>query len=81
VTVISWCGVGWSMMMMMMTKAVPLTHLLNTEDRELGRVVDGLVGRVNGRFGYADYCPVNYVKRGLKVREISKRPWKRLTTL
>lgn len=38
------------------------------EDRELSRVVDGLVGRVNGRFGYADYCPVNYVKRDLMVR-------------
>lgn len=37
------------------------------EDRELSRLVDGLVGRVNGRFGSCDYCPVNYVKGALMV--------------
>lgn len=39
-----------------------------SEDRELSRVVDGLVGRVNGRFGYCDYTPINYVKTALMVR-------------
>lgn len=33
-----------------------------SDDRDLGRMVDTLVGRVNGRFGNVDYCPVNYVK-------------------
>lgn len=39
-----------------------------TEDRSLGRTVDGLVGRVNGRYGHTDYCPVKYVKGHLTVR-------------
>ncbi len=38
------------------------------EDRSLGRTVDGLVGRVNGRYGHTDYCPVKYVKGHLTVR-------------
>jgi hypothetical protein len=37
------------------------------EDRSLGRTVDGLVGRVNGRYGHTDYCPVKYVKGHLTV--------------
>jgi hypothetical protein len=41
----------------------------DAEDRELIRIVDGMVGRVNGRFGLTDYCPVNYVKAILTVRK------------
>jgi hypothetical protein len=29
--------------------------------------VDGLVGRVNGRYGHTVYCPVKYVKGDLTV--------------
>jgi trehalose-6-phosphate synthase len=34
-------------------------------DKALRKAVDALVGRVNGRYGFADYCPIVYVKRAL----------------
>eukprot|EP00611_Tribonema_gayanum_P021695 TRINITY_DN4221_c0_g1_i4.p1 TRINITY_DN4221_c0_g1~~TRINITY_DN4221_c0_g1_i4.p1 ORF type:complete len:750 (-),score=199.55 TRINITY_DN4221_c0_g1_i4:3086-5335(-) len=34
-------------------------------DKALRKAVDALVGRVNGRYGKSDYCPVIYVKRAL----------------
>ena len=42
-------------------------------DNELRRAVDGLVGRVNGRFGRSDYCPVQYVKRPLPHEQVQTR--------
>ena len=42
-------------------------------DNELRRAVDGLVGRVNGRFGRSDYCPVQYVKRPLPHEQVRTR--------
>ncbi len=39
-------------------------------DRDLRKTVDALVGRVNGRFGYADYIPCHYMKRRILRREI-----------
>ncbi len=39
-------------------------------DRDLRKTVDALVGRVNGRFGYADYCPCHYIKTRISRREI-----------
>ncbi len=39
-------------------------------DRALRKTVDALVGRVNGRFGYADYCPYHYIKKRITRREI-----------
>jgi len=45
------------------------------EDRSLGRTVDGLVGRVNGRYGHTDYCPVKYVKGHLTVRPRWRCSW------
>ena len=39
-------------------------------DDALRSSVDGLVGRVNGRFGRADYCPVHYIKRTLPHEQI-----------
>ncbi len=39
-------------------------------DRDLRKTVDALVGRVNGRFGYADYCPCHYIKKRITRREI-----------
>jgi trehalose 6-phosphate synthase/phosphatase len=39
-------------------------------DRPLRKAVDALVGRVNGKFGYADYCPIHYIKKNLTRTEI-----------
>ncbi|CAM9298393.1 unnamed protein product, partial [Chrysoparadoxa australica] len=39
-------------------------------DRGLRKSVDALVGRVNGRFGCADYNPVHYVKQRLGHAEV-----------
>ena len=33
--------------------------------RDLRKAVDGLVGRVNGKYGKTDYCPIQYVKKKL----------------
>lgn len=30
--------------------------------------MDGLVGRVNGKYGKTDYCPIQYVKKKLHHR-------------
>ncbi|KAJ1452497.1 glycosyltransferase family 20-domain-containing protein [Pelagophyceae sp. CCMP2097] len=38
---------------------------------QLRKAVDGLVGKVNGRFGRADYCPVHYVKHTLARAEVN----------
>ena len=32
---------------------------------DLRKAVDRLVGRVNAKYGKADYCPVHYVKKKL----------------
>ncbi|CAM9115789.1 unnamed protein product [Choristocarpus tenellus] len=39
-------------------------------DRDLRKAVDGLVGRVNGKYGKTDYCPVHYIKKKLLHREM-----------
>lgn len=36
--------------------------------RDLRKAVDGLVGRVNGKYGKTDYCPIQYVKKKLHHR-------------
>lgn len=36
--------------------------------RDLRKAVDGLVGRVNGKYGKTDYCPIQYVKKKLQHR-------------
>lgn len=36
--------------------------------RDLRKAVDGLVGRVNGKYGKTDYCPIHYVKKKLNHR-------------
>lgn len=33
---------------------------------DLRKAVDRLVGRVNAKYGSADYCPVHYVKKKLE---------------
>ncbi|CAM9120754.1 unnamed protein product [Sphacelaria rigidula] len=39
-------------------------------DRDLRKAVDRLVGRVNAKYGKADYCPVHYVKKKLSHVEM-----------
>ncbi|CAM9278203.1 unnamed protein product [Laminaria digitata] len=39
-------------------------------DRDLRKAVDGLVGRVNGKYGKTDYCPIQYVKKRLHHSEM-----------
>ncbi|CAM9218096.1 unnamed protein product, partial [Ascophyllum nodosum] len=39
-------------------------------DRDLRKAVDGLVGRVNGKYGKTDYCPIQYVKKKLHHNEM-----------
>lgn len=41
---------------------------LNLHGRDLRKAVDGLVGRVNGKYGKTDYCPIQYVKKKLQHR-------------
>lgn len=40
----------------------------NMHGRDLRKAVDGLVGRVNGKYGKTDYCPIQYVKKRLHHR-------------
>ena len=41
---------------------------MNLHGRDLRKAVDGLVGRVNGKYGKTDYCPIQYVKKKLQHR-------------
>lgn len=36
--------------------------------RDLRKAVDGLVGRVNGKYGKTDYTPIHYMKKKLSHR-------------
>jgi trehalose-6-phosphate synthase len=36
----------------------------------LNRQINELVGRVNGRFGTAEYCPIRYLKREIEHEEL-----------
>ncbi|CAM9666187.1 unnamed protein product [Scytosiphon promiscuus] len=39
-------------------------------DRDLRKAVDGLVGRVNGKYGKTDYTPIQYMKKKLSHNEM-----------
>ncbi|CEG43535.1 trehalose-variant 1 [Plasmopara halstedii] len=40
-------------------------RIASLQYRMLSRQIDELVGRVNGRFGTAEYCPVHYLKHSI----------------
>ena len=39
-------------------------------DKNLRKIVDGLVGRVNGHYGKTDYTPIHYVRHNLSQDEV-----------
>lgn len=43
-------------------------HLARDKFRDLRKAVDGLVGRVNGKYGKTDYTPIQYMKKKLSHR-------------
>lgn len=45
----------------------PLPLAIGTR-RDLRKAVDGLVGRVNGKYGKTDYTPIQYMKKKLSHR-------------
>lgn len=48
-------------------------NVLNLYGRDLRKAVDGLVGRVNGKYGKTDYCPIQYVKKKLHHRSAQEQ--------
>ena len=46
------------------------------KEKKLSKLVDTLVGRVNGLYGKCDYTPVHYVKQTLKEEQVGIDSWK-----